>query len=92
VKAIAAQARTEGLTRLWIGSIDIPASKAVAQAGFVPAIRFSSEWLSGIRWLRVTPADGVDPRLLLAARGVLGLAGRPLRLGSSMKRAEPRRH
>ena len=92
VKTIVAKARTEGLTRLWIGSLEIPASKAVAQAGFVPAIRFTSVWMSGVRWLRVRPADGVDPGLLTAAREVMALGGRPLRLGSSMKRAERRTH
>ena len=92
VKAITAQARTEGLTRLWIGSLDIPAAKAMAPAGFVPVLRFTSVWMSGIRWLRVRSVDGADARLLMAARDVLGIGGRPLRLGSSMKRAERRRH
>lgn len=92
VGGIAAQAREEGLQRLWIGTLDIPPAKAVAQLGFVPAIRFTSVWLSGIRWLRVTPAAVVDPALLSAAREVLAIAGRPLRLGSSMKRAESRVH
>jgi GNAT superfamily N-acetyltransferase len=92
VKSITAQARTEGLKRVWIGSLDIPASKAVAQAGFVPAIHFTSVWMYGMRWLRVRPAGGVDPRVELAAREVLAVGGRPLRLGSSMKRAQHRRH
>lgn len=92
VKGIAAQARTEGMTRLWIGSLDIPAAKAVAQNGFVPAIHFTSVWMYGMRWLRVRPPGGVDPRLELAAREALSVGGRPLRLGSSMKRADRRRH
>jgi GNAT superfamily N-acetyltransferase len=92
VKAITAQARTEGLTRLWIGSEQIPAAKAIAQAGFAPSILFTSVWLSGMRWLRVRPADSVDPGLLMAAREVLSIGGRPLRLGASMKRAERRSH
>ncbi len=92
VNGIAAQARTEGKKRLWIGSLDIPAAKAVAQNGFVPAIHFTSVWMYGMRWLRVRPAAGVDLSLELAAREVLSIGGRPLRLGSSMKRAERRRH
>jgi GNAT superfamily N-acetyltransferase len=92
VTGIAAQARSEGLRKLWIGTLDIPAAKVVEQAGFVPAIRFTSVWVSGIRWLRVRPAATVDPLLELAAREVLSVGGRPLRLGASMKRAEHRTH
>lgn len=89
---IATQALREGLNRLWIGTLDIPAAKAVADLGFVPALRFTSVWLSGIRWLRVRRADTDDQALSMAAREVLAIAGRPLRLGASMKRAEQRVH
>ena len=92
VGGIAAQAREEGLARVWIGTLDIPPAKAVAQLGFSPAIRFTSVWLSGVRWLHVTPAPGAGEALVGAAREVLAIAGRPLRLGSSMKRAESRVH
>lgn len=92
VKEIVNQARNEDKTRLWVGSLDIPAAKAVAQAGFEPALQFTSVWMYGVRWLRAKVAAGVDPRLELAAREVLSIGGRPLRLGSSMKRAERRRH
>lgn len=92
VRDIAARARREGMTRLWIGSLDIPAAKAVAQNGFVPAIHFTSVWMYGMRWLRVRPSPAVDPRLELAAREVLAVGGRPIRLGASMKRAERRTH
>ncbi len=92
VSGIATQAQSEGLNRLWIGTLDIPAAKGVADAGFVPAMRFTSEWMYGVRWLRARPADSVDPAVLMSARQVLAIAGLPLRLGSSMKRAEQRRH
>lgn len=92
VNGIASRARTEGTTRVWIGTLDIPAANAVAQAGFEPAIRFTTVWMYGVRWLRVRPAAGVDPRLELAAREVMSVGGRPLRLGASMKRADRRRH
>jgi GNAT superfamily N-acetyltransferase len=92
VTGIAAQARREGLQRVWIGTLDIPAAKGVADVGFVPAIRFTAVWHAGIRWLRTRPAEAVNPDLLMSAREVLAIAGRPLRLGSSMKRANPRRH
>jgi len=92
VTGIAAQAQREGLNRLWIGTLDIPAAKGVADVGFVPAMRFTSVWMYGVRWLRARPPDSVDPALLMSARQVLAIAGVPLRLGSSMKRAEQRRH
>ncbi len=92
VTGIAAQAQREDLTRLWIGTLDIPAAKGVADVGFVPAMRFTSVWMYGVRWLRARPADSADPALLMSARQVLAIAGVPLRLGSSMKRAEQRRH
>jgi GNAT superfamily N-acetyltransferase len=89
---VAARARTEGLTRLWIGSVALPAEKAVPQVGFVPVLHFSSEILSGIRWLKVRSVPDVENELLASAREVLAIGGRPLRLDTWMKRAEPRRH
>jgi len=92
VSGIVGQARQEGLRRLWIGTLDIPPAKAVGQAGFVPAVHFTSVWLSGTRWLRVKRPSGVDRALLKSAREALAVGGRPLRLGTSMKRAEARLH
>jgi len=92
VTSIAAQAQREGLNRLWIGTLDIAAAKGVADVGFVPAMRFTTVWMYGVRWLRARPAESVDPALLMSARQVLAIAGVPIRLGSSMKRAEQRRH
>ena len=92
VTGISVQAHRDGLNRLWIGTLDIPADKGVADIGFVPAMRFTSVWMYGVRWLRARPADTVDPALLMSAREVLAIAGVPLRLGSSMKRAEHRVH
>jgi GNAT superfamily N-acetyltransferase len=92
VSGIAARARTEGLSRLWIGSVAIPAEKVIPRAGFAPVLHFSSEVLSGIRWLKVRSEAGVDPGLLAAGRDVLGVGGRPLRLDTWMVRAQPRRH
>jgi hypothetical protein len=92
VSGIAARAQTERLSRLWIGSVAIPAEKAIPRAGFAPVLHFSSEVLSGIRWLKVRSEAGVDPGLLAAGREVLAVGGRPLRLDTWMKRAQPRRH
>jgi GNAT superfamily N-acetyltransferase len=92
VAGIAARARTEGLSRLWIGSVAIPAEKVIPRAGFAPVLHFSSELLSGIRWVKVRSDTEVEPDLLAAGREVLAVGGRPLRLDTWMKRAQPRRH
>jgi GNAT superfamily N-acetyltransferase len=92
VAGIAARARTDGLSRLWIGSVALPAEKVIPRAGFAPVLHFSSEVLSGIRWVKVRSEGGVDPGLLAAGREVLAVGGRPLRLDTWMKRAQPRRH
>lgn len=92
VAGLAARAKTEGLSRLWIGSVAMPAEKVIPRAGFAPVLHFSSEVLSGIRWLKVRSDGGVEPVLLAAGREVLAVGGRPLRLDTWMKRAQPRRH
>ena len=62
-------ARRDGLQRLWIGTIAIPAEKALEPAGFKLALRFTSRRLLGWHMLRVTAA--ADATLARAARGVL---------------------
>ncbi len=66
---ISEAARRDGLTRLWIGSVAIPAEKAVGPSGFRPALRFTTATFAGFRLLLV---NGLDPDLANAARGVLG--------------------
>jgi len=81
------RARDEGLSRLWIGSVAIPAEKAFGPSGFTPVLAFASELIVGYRWLQVRPADGADPTLAEAAHHVVGVpSGRFLRL------SHPRRH
>ncbi|TAN31444.1 GNAT family N-acetyltransferase [bacterium] len=92
LQAIVAQGRIEGLSRLWIGSVRIPAERALGPSGFLAALRVNSTVISGVRWLKVMPADGADPNLVEAARKVLAVGGRPLRLGTSLRRSRPRRH
>ena len=92
VLGMVAQARIEEMSRLWIGSVAIPAEKAVPRAGFVPLLHFSSEVVAGIRWLKVRPEPEAESALLASAREVLAIGGRPLRMDTWMKRAEPRRH
>jgi GNAT superfamily N-acetyltransferase len=50
-------ARKEGLKRLWIGSVAIPAEKAVEPSGFKPALRFTSLTFGGLHMMRVAPAS-----------------------------------
>ena len=64
--------RLPGLRRLWIGSIDDPAEKADADAGFVPVLVCEVRSLPGLRWLRLRSATGADPGLVEAARDRLG--------------------
>jgi GNAT superfamily N-acetyltransferase len=46
-------ARGEGMKRLWIGSVAIPAEKAVAASGFRPAMRFTTFGAAGMHFVRV---------------------------------------
>jgi GNAT superfamily N-acetyltransferase len=85
-------AHAEGLKRLWIGSVAIPAEKAVGPAGFKPALHFTSGSIAGFHWLAVRPSPGGDPTLVADARAVLGAGGKPLRLGVSLRRSRPIRH
>ena len=51
-------ARQEGLKRLWIGSVAIPAEKAVGPSGFRPALRFTTMTFAGLHGMRVTAFGG----------------------------------
>jgi GNAT superfamily N-acetyltransferase len=77
---VVATAREEGISRLWIGSVDGVGDPAVLQAGFVPVLSFRVITLGGWRWLGVQAASNATPELVAAARASLG-AGRPLRSG-----------
>lgn len=71
-----------GLKRLWIGSIEDPAEKADADAGFRPVVQFASTRIGPLRRLRADAAPGADQQLVAEAlerleldrRSVLGLA------------------
>jgi hypothetical protein len=92
VTGIVAAAAKEGLTRLWIGSIAIPAQEAIGPAGFVPALHLHSTIKAGMCWLKVIVPEEADPRLVEAARHALGVAGRPLPITTTLRRSRPRRH
>ena len=54
---ISERARKERLQRLWVGSVDVPAEKAVAPAGFKPVLHFTGVQLAGLHLMRVTARD-----------------------------------
>jgi GNAT superfamily N-acetyltransferase len=87
VTAIVAQAHKEGLARLWIASLAGVGGNTIQQAGFQPVLRFDSANRLGLHWLRVRPAQGVDPDLLASARCAMAVKG-----AMSVRRPITRRH
>jgi GNAT superfamily N-acetyltransferase len=85
VFGISQAARRLGATRVWIGSVDIPAEKVLEPLGFRPAIHASSLSLAGIHVTRVAP--GPDRKLAVDGANVLGV-----RLGLMLRASRPRRH
>jgi GNAT superfamily N-acetyltransferase len=84
---IRARAHDEGFTRLWIGSVAIPAETAFGPSGFTPTLVFSSEVITGYRWLQVRPVAGADPALVEAAHHAVGAPA-----GRFLRQSRPRRH
>jgi len=84
---ITAWGRSAGLKRLWIGSVAIPAERAVRPAGFKSALEFRSLTAMGLHWLRIQPATGADPDL--ATAGLRALSARP---GFTLRASRRRRH
>jgi hypothetical protein len=80
-------ARQEGMTRLWLGTIAIPAEKAVGPSGFRPALYFDTVTLAGLHWMRVTAAPNASPSLISDACEVLST-----RPGWHVRRSRQRRH
>jgi GNAT superfamily N-acetyltransferase len=77
---IRARTHAESFSRLWIGSVAIPAEKAFGPSGFTPALVFASDLIVGYRWLQVGPAAMAEPAVAEAAHQVLGVpSGRFLR-------------
>jgi GNAT superfamily N-acetyltransferase len=89
---ISAHARRDGLARVWVGTIAIPAERAIGPSGFQPALHLDSTVIKGMRWLKVRRAEGAAPSLVEAAREVMSIAGRPLRLSTTLRLSRPRRH
>jgi GNAT superfamily N-acetyltransferase len=78
-------ARRDALRRLWIGSVAIPAEKAVGPAGFRPGLRFTTARFAGLHLMRVTPA--ADGDIASSAAAVL-----TIRPGVYLRRQSRRRH
>ncbi len=92
ISGIAAAARDGGLRRVWIGSVAIPAERAVGPSGFEPALHFSTFKLAGLLWASARPSAGAGATLASDALSVLQAGGQPLRPGASLRLSSPRRH
>src|SRR4029077_9556198 len=68
---ISQTARTEGMRRLWIGTVAVPAERALEPSGFRPALRFGFLRLAGLHSMQVTAAG--EPRMVEEASAVLGV-------------------
>jgi len=77
-------ATAEGMKRLWIGSVAIPAEKAVGPAGFRAVLRFNSMTVVGMHLLSIT---AVEPETSMAAFQALSTRARLL-----IRRSQSRRH
>jgi GNAT superfamily N-acetyltransferase len=89
---IVEQARREGCSRLWIGSLDDGPETAVAGAGFAPALRIHVTEGQAGRILAVSSAEGADLELVAAAQAVLGARDRPMPWRFVTPPAAARRH
>jgi GNAT superfamily N-acetyltransferase len=84
---ISAAARQEGLQRLWIGSVAIPAEKAVGPSGFKPALRFETVKLAALHLMAVTTPPNASTSLINEAGEVLST-----RPGWHVRHSQQRRH
>jgi len=85
VTGISLAARRSGLKRVWIGSLAIPAERALGPIGFEPALELDSIAFAGMHLMRV--ARSSDPRLSADACSALGV-----RPGLLIRGSPPRRH
>jgi GNAT superfamily N-acetyltransferase len=85
VMGMSAAARRLGARRVWIGSVDIPAERALAPIGFRPALRFNVATVAVLHLMRVTRCS----EAALAAHGseVVGVGP-----GLVLRASHPKRH
>jgi GNAT superfamily N-acetyltransferase len=84
---IRARAQAEGMKRVWIGSVAIPAERAFGPSGFSPALAMTSTRFAGIQLLQVGPAPGAEPALVTAAHQAVATNA-----GWYLRRSRQRRH
>ena len=77
--------RRYGMRRMWIGSVAIPAERALGPIGFEPALWFDSLTIAGVHLMRVKRAP--DGRLATDACTVAGV-----RPGLLIRASQRRRH
>lgn len=92
LRAIKVQLKRDGLSRVWIGSVEDPAEKAIDNSGFLPVLNLDSTSRWGFRWLRIRPAYKADPHLLAAGSLALGSRGVPFGAGFYLRPSENKRH
>ena len=80
-------AHEQGMKRLWLGTIAIPAEKAVGPSGFKPAIHADAFSFAGFHWISARAAPDANPSLVSDACEVL--SSRP---GWYVRRTQYRRH
>jgi hypothetical protein len=85
VVGMSAVSRRLGAKRVWIGSVAIPAERALPQVGFRPALRFNLVTVAGLHLMRVMRSN--ESALAADAVNVLGVSPGLMFRGSS-----PRRH
>jgi GNAT superfamily N-acetyltransferase len=85
VMGMTAAARRLGARRVWIGSVDIPAERALAPIGFRPALHFSAIMFAGLHVMRVSRSS----EAALAAHGSAVVGVGP---GLVLRASHPRRH
>jgi len=85
VTGMSLAARRLGMKRVWIGSVAIPAEKALAPIGFEPALRFDSVAIAGLHVMRVT--RGANRSLAADASSAIGV-----RPGLVIQGSHPRCH
>jgi GNAT superfamily N-acetyltransferase len=84
---IRARAQSDGIARVWIGSVAIPAERAFGPSGFNPALAMTSTKIAGLNWLQVGSAPGANPTLAAAAHQVVATNS-----GWYLRRSKKRRH
>ena len=85
VAGMSAAARRLGANRVWIGSVDIPAERALAPLGFRPALYFSVATIAGLHLMRVS--GSADAALAAHGSEVLGVGP-----GLVLRASHVRRH